>query len=128
MIMFFHVNESKKQKRDDVVGYKIPPTEVRKRPTLPGLFWLPTLCGIFLNSPDRPSFHNTIRTSPIMSSSIHLPDFSKHSPSFTINQFSIVIDYSPNLFRTSTGHERPYSKLLPDFINVRASPKEGLLQ
>ena len=121
-------SESKLESRGTSVGYKITPAEVRKRPTLPGLFRLPTLCGIFfLNSPDCPSFHNTIWTFSIMSSSIHLSDCSKCSLSFTISRFSTVIDYSSNLFQTSSSHERFYSELLSDFVNIRASPTAGLL-
>ena len=110
------------------IGYKIIPAEVRKRPTLPGLFRLPTLCSVFLNFPDRSSFHNTIRTSLIMSCSIHLPDYSKRFLCFAISWFSTVIDYSLNLFQTSSGHGRLYSKLLLDFVSVRASPTAGFLQ
>ena len=38
------------------MGIKYPPVEVCKRPTLSGLFRLPTLCGISLNPLDRLDF------------------------------------------------------------------------
>ena len=117
------------------VGYKITPTEVRKRPTLSGLFRLPTLCGVFSNSPDRPSFHITIRTSPIMSFSIHLPDCSKRSLNFTFSRFSTVVDYSPNLFQTSPGHSLLQTSTASDLLRtsttidlLRTSTASGLLQ
>ena len=103
--LYFLHSKSELRSRGTGVGYKIPPVKVCKRPTLPGLFQLSILCGVFLNSLNRPSFHNTIRTSLIMSSSIHIPGCSKRFSSFTISQFSTVIDHSPNLFQTSFGHE-----------------------
>ena len=109
------------------VGYKIPPAEVCKRPTLPGLFRLPTLCGIFLNPLDHPSFHNTIRTSPTMSFSIHPSGRSKGSLGFAISRSSTVINYSRNPFQTSSGHGRLYSELLSDFISIQPSLTMGFL-
>ena len=81
-----------------MLGIKYPLTEVCKRSTLLGLLWLPTLCDVSLNCPDRPSF----RTSPTMSFSIHLPCRSKSSLGLTVSRPSTVINYSPDLFRTSS--------------------------
>ena len=125
IFLYFLHSESELESRETGVGYKITPAKIHKRPTLPGLFRLPTLCGVFLNSPDRSSFHNTIRTSPIMSSSIHLPGCSKCFLSFTISQFSTVIDYSPNLFQTSSNHDRLYSELLLQVDFIRAPTRIG---
>ena len=80
------------------MGINYPSTEVYKRPIFPGLFQLPTLCGISLNPLDRSSFW----TSPTMSFSIHLPGRSKGSLGLTISRPFTVINYSPNFFRTSS--------------------------
>ena len=85
-----------------MLGIKYPLVKVCKRPTLPGLFRLPILCSTSLNPIDRPSFHNTIRTSPAMSFSIHLPGCSKNSLDLTISWPSTVINYFSNFFRTSS--------------------------
>ena len=127
IFLYFLHSEPELGSRGTAVGYKIFPAEVRKGPTLPGFFRLPTLCGVFLNTLDRPSFHITIQTSPIMSFSIHLPDCSKCSLNSAIDRFSAVIDYSPNLFQTSSSHDRLYSELSPNFVNGRISPTVGLL-
>ena len=58
------------------VGYKITPVEVHKRPTLPGLFRLPTLCDVFLNFSGRLSFHSTVRTTPTVGLPQYPPDSS----------------------------------------------------
>ena len=83
------------------MGIKYPSIEVCKRPTLLGLFRLPTLSSVSLNPLDHPSF----RTSPTMSFSIHLPGCSKGSLGLTISRPSTVINYSPNFFRTSSMSE-----------------------
>ena len=98
IFLYFLHSKLKLESRGTGVGYKITPAEVRKRPTFPGLFWLPTLCGIFPNFFDHPSFHNTIRTSPIISSSIHLPDCFKCSPGFIISRLSIVTRLHPSFY------------------------------
>ena len=97
-IFLYFIRNSNSKVGGLVLGIKYPPVEVCKRPTLPGLLQLLTLCGVSLNPPDRPSF----RTSPTMSFSIHLPCRSKGSLGLTVSRPSTVINYSPNSFRTSS--------------------------
>ena len=66
IFLYFLHSKFELESREIGVGYKITPAEVRKRPTLPGLFRLSILCGIFLNSPGCPSFHSTIKTPPVV--------------------------------------------------------------
>ena len=106
--LYFLHSEPKLENRGTGVGYKIPPAEVYKRSTLPGLFRLPTLCDIFLNSLDHPDFSDN--ELPHSSTELlQIPSGLHYQPIFYSDQ--LFFKFLPNSFRPRTTLFRTSSEL-----------------